>query len=88
MKVEEKIKEAKKQFKKGTKFLSFDYSDWIKLNEQVDNEVIFKEYQPNFLWVKAKVPFGEIMWVPIYDASKNQWALIEENIKTKKNKTK
>jgi hypothetical protein len=86
MKIKEKITEAKKHFKKGTKFASFDYPNWNKLNEQINNEIIVKEHQPNYLWVEAKVPFGEIMWVPIYDNAKNQWALTETDLnKTKKN---
>jgi hypothetical protein len=82
MKIKEKIQEAQKYFKKGTKFISFNYPEWGKSNEQIDDVIAFKEYQPNFLWVKAKAPFGEIMWMPIYDSNKDQWASTEN--KTKK----
>ena len=88
MNVETKIKEAKKIFKKGTRFVSFDYPNWGTLNEQIDNEIVFKKYQPNFLWVRAKASFGEIMWMIIYDFSKNQWVLTESDIINKKAKQK
>lgn len=86
MKVEKKIEEAKKRFIKGTKFVSIDYPDRGLSNEQINDEIIFKNYQPSLLWVKAKASFGEIMWMPIYDSNKDQWASTEDNTKNKNKK--
>jgi len=86
VKIENKIEEAKKRFKKGTKFVSINYPDWGRLNEQINDEIIIKDYQPSLLWVKAKAPFGEIMWMPIYDSNKDQWASTEDNNKNKNKK--
>jgi hypothetical protein len=80
VKVEKKIEEAKKRFIKGTKFVSIDYPDRGLSNEQINDEVIFKNYQPSLLWVKAKASFGEIMWMPIYDSNlKYQSKTMETN---------
>lgn len=81
MKIEEKLAEAKTRFKKGTQFYSLNYPEWPQPSVQVDDDVEIRNY-PNLIWVKAKAPFGEIMWMPIYDSNKDQWAPTER--KTKK----
>lgn len=85
MKIEEKIKEAKTRFKTGTQFYSTDYPNWSRPNVQIDDAVEIRNI-PNLLWVKARVPFGEIMWIPIYDSNKDQWAKIEDETKNKNKK--
>jgi hypothetical protein len=85
MKIEAKIQEAKTRFKTGTQFYSVDYPNWTRPNIQIDDTVEIRSI-PNMLWVKAQVPFGEIMWVPIYDSNKDQWAKIEGESKNKNKK--
>ena len=74
------------QLKKLFLHISIDYPDRGLSNEQINDEVIFKNYQPSLLWVKAKASFGEIMWMPIYDSNKDQWASTEDNTKNKNKK--
>ena len=80
-KIETKIQEAKKKFKTGTEFASIDYPNWTRPNIQISDEVILKSNYPNLIWVKAKSPFGEEMWMPIYDSHKDQWAKINPKSK-------